>query len=443
MGCLLPSYLASAEQKIEFNRDIRPILSGTCFRCHGPDQESREADLRLDIPEAAYAEVDGHIAITPGDLKKSLAWDRIITDDADELMPPPDSHLKLKPEEKELIKLWIEQGAKYQGLWSFVAPKRPSPPNSKSKWPINEIDRFVLKKLEDKKLSPSKKATKSKLIRRLSFDLTGLPPSSQEVQNFEQSEDPKAYEKLVEGLLASRHFGERMAAPWLDQARYADTNGYSIDGGRHMSLWRDWVIHSYNNNKPFDQFTIEQLAGDLLPNATPQQIVASGFNRNHMITHEGGTIPLENLTNYAVDRVNTTAQVWLGLTMACSQCHDHKFDPLTMVDYYRMFAYFNTLGDKGSDGNAGINAIPRIEAVSVLQSKEELTQLRKEIQQLQDHLNKSTGGQKTWEQRMRKKLTARGKSLKLHPLKILKISVPNRGNKFDIKDGTLVNFETE
>ena len=179
-----------------------------------------------------------------------------------------------------------------------------------------------------------------------------------------------------------------------------------------MSLWRDWVIHSYNANKPFDQLTIEQLAGDLLPNATPQQIVASGFNRNHMITHEGGTIPLENLTNYAVDRVNTTAQVWLGLTMACSQCHDHKFDPLTMEEYYRMFAYFNTLGDKGNDGNAGINAIPRIDAVSVLQSKEELTQLHREIQQLQNQLNLSTAGQKKWEQRMRKKQAARGNQYK-------------------------------
>ncbi len=436
------SSLTGAEQKIEFNRDIRPILSETCFRCHGPDPESREADLRLDLPEAAYAEVDDHIAISPGDPKKSLAWQRIITADAEELMPPPDSHLKLKPDEKKLIKLWIEQGAKYQDHWSFIAPERPTPPQSKSTWPINDIDRFVLKQLEDGKLSPSKEATRRKLIRRLSFDLTGLPPASKEVQAFAEDKDPKAYEKLVDHLLASRHFGERMAVPWLDQARYADTNGYSIDGGRHMSLWRDWVIHSYNTNKSFDQFTIEQLAGDLLPNATPQQIVASGFNRNHMITHEGGTIPLENLTNYAVDRVNTTSQVWLGLTMACSQCHDHKFDPLTMVDYYRMFAYFNTLGDKGNDGNAGINAIPSIDAVSALHSNQELTQLNKELTHLQDQLNKSTAGQKNWQQRMLKKLAARGKNLKLHPLKILKISVPNRGNQFEIKDGTLVDFET-
>ncbi|NOX99223.1 MAG: DUF1553 domain-containing protein [Verrucomicrobia bacterium] len=441
-GHLLTTPLRSEEKKIEFNRDIRPILSETCFRCHGPDKESREADLRLDLPEAAYADVDGHIAIVPGNPKKSLAWQRIISADPDELMPPPDSHLKIKAEEKELIKLWIEQGANYQSHWSFIAPKRSTLPKSASAWPKNEIDQFVLSVLDEQNLSPSKEATRRQLIRRLYFDLTGLPPSSAEVRAFVENQDPKAYEKLVDRLLASRHFGERMAVPWLDQARYADTNGYSIDGGRHMSLWKDWVIHSYNTNKPFDQFTVEQLAGDLLPKATPQQIVASGFNRNHMITHEGGTIPLENLTNYAVDRVNTTAQVWLGLTMACAQCRDHKFDPLTMVDYYRMFAYFNTLDDKGNDGNAGINAKPSINALSILQSKGELQQLNQELNQLKSKLQKSTSDQKTWQQRTRKQLAARGKNLELHPLKILKVSVPNRGNKFDIKNGTLVDFET-
>ncbi|MCF6314472.1 MAG: PSD1 and planctomycete cytochrome C domain-containing protein [Verrucomicrobiales bacterium] len=438
----MPSFLYAAESKIEFNRDIRPILSETCFRCHGPDKESREADLRLDLPDAAYADVDGHIAIVPGDLKNSLAWQRIITSDDDELMPPPDSHLKIKPEEKALIKRWIEQGAKYQGHWSFIPPKKAPLPATQSKWPKNEIDHFVLKTLRDQNLSPAAEASRRQLIRRLSFDLTGLPPSNQEVHAFIEDENPQAYANLVDRLLSSRHYGERMAVPWLDQARYADTNGYSIDGGRHMSLWRDWVIHAYNSNLPFDQFTIEQLAGDLLPNATPQQIVASGFNRNHMITHEGGTIPLENLTNYAVDRVNTTSQVWLGLTMACSQCHDHKFDPLTMKDYYRMFAYFNTLDDKGNDGNGGINARPTIKTVSILRSDSELKELQQELQQLQQRLKKSTEGQKSWQQRMIRKLATRGKNLKLHPLKVLKVSIPNRGNRFTIKDHTLVEFES-
>ncbi len=300
----------------------------------------------------------------------------------------------------------------------------------------------MLKRLEDNKLKPAEPATRRQLIRRLSFDLTGLPPSSKEVHAFVEDQDPKAYEKVVDHLLASRHFGERMAVPWLDQARYADTNGYSIDGGRHMALWRDWVIHAYNSNKPFDQFTIEQLAGDLLPNASPQQIVASGFNRNHMITHEGGTIPLENLTNYAVDRVNTTSQVWLGLTMACSQCHDHKFDPLTMEDYYRMFAYFNTLDDKGNDGNGGINARPTVKALSVLRSDSELKELQQELGSLQQKLKSSHAGQTTWGKNTRKKLAARGQNLKLHPLKILSVSIPNRGNKFTVRDDKLIDFES-
>ena len=428
---------------IQFNRDIQPILSETCFRCHGPDPESREADLRLDLQEAAFAEVDGRAAIVPGSPEKSLAWERVVTGDPDDLMPPPDSRLQLTQEQKNLLKLWIEQGAEYQGHWAFVAPERPAPPRSKSAWPKNDIDRFILRRLQNEKLTPSPEADRRTLIRRLTLDLTGLPPGSAEVRAFVEDKNPKAYENLVDRLLASRHFGERMAVPWLDQARYADTNGYSIDGGRHMALWRDWVIHAYNSNKPFDQFTVEQLAGDLMPEATEQQIVASGFNRNHMITHEGGTIPLENLTNYTVDRVNTTAEVWLGLTMRCAQCHDHKFDPFTMVDYYRMFAYFNTLEDKGLDGNAGINARPSIEATTVLRSEAEVAQLRGELRQLRERLAGSTSGQPAWEKKIRARLSQRGKDLELHPLKILKISVPNRGNKYEIRaGGTLVHIES-
>ena len=287
-------------------------------------------------------------------LEGSELFARITSDDPDLRMPPADAEKQLTDQQVELIRRWIQQGAVWQEHWSFSPPTRPDLPKTKREsWSRNEIDRFILARLEAVGRQPSVVADRRTLIRRLCFDLTGLPPTPAQVDAFVRDERSGAYEILVDQLLDSPHFGERMAVAWMDQARFADTNGYSIDGGRHMWLWRDWVINAYNRNLPFDQFVTQQIAGDLLPDATIDQRVATAFNRNHMITHEGGTIPEENLVNYVADRVKTTSEVFLGLTMACAQCHDHKYDPITQRDYYRFFAYFNTLSDRGLDGNSG------------------------------------------------------------------------------------------
>ena len=436
-------------EEVRFNRDIRPIFSETCFNCHGFDEHSREAELRLDIAEGALAELDGgRFAIVPGDLDKSEAWARIISDDPDELMPPPDSHFVLSEEQKETVRRWIESGAEYEDHWAFIPPeKRESPSVSLGDWATSPIDHYVLGRLESEGLSPSEKADRRTLIRRVSFDLTGLPPSMEEVHAFLEDERPDAYERLVDRLLASPHFGERMALAWLDQARYADTNGYSRDGKRTMWLWRDWVIQAYNEDKPFDAFLTEQIAGDLLPDATPNQVVATGFSRNHMITAEGGTIPEENLTNYAVDRIKTTSEAFLGLTMACAQCHDHKYDPISMTDYYRMFAYFNTLDDKGTDGAGGINARPTIEAFTPLKHGDsEIEAIRNRIQQFKaerDDRAKDLLG--SWEAQERKQLGDRGKKLALHLLTPLQANTPNiplSKVEFDEDGGIFLKEET-
>ncbi len=415
-------------ESVQFNRDIRPIFSETCFNCHGPDAHSREADLRLDIAEGAYAALQGGggVAIAPGDLDGSEAWARITSDDLDAVMPPPDSHFTLTDAQKDTIRRWIEAGAPYQDHWAFETPvKGPLPEVENADWARSPIDRFVLARLEAEGLSPSEEADRRTLIRRLSFDLTGLPPSLEEVRAFVADDRPDAYERLVDRLLASPRYGERMALAWLDQARYADTNGYSRDGLRTMWIWRDWVIQAYNEDKPFDVFIREQIAGDLLPGATPDQIVATGFSRNHMITAEGGTIPEENLTNYVVDRVKTTSEAFLGLTMACAQCHDHKYDPISQEDYFRMFAYFNTLGDKGIAGAGGINAEPTILARTPLNHddidrvKENLDTLIEKRDQKAERLLQS------WEAKERERLAARGEGLTLYPLKPLSANTPN------------------
>jgi len=325
----------AAERKLDFNRDVRPILSENCFHCHGFDENTRQADLRLDVVESALADRDGVPAIVPGEPESSELWRRINSDDEAELMPPPDSHRVLKPEQKEILRRWIEQGAPYAEHWSFVPPvKAPLPEVSDKTWPRNEIDYFVLSRLDAEHLKPSPEADGRTLARRVSLDLSGLPPSAEEVEALLADENADAYERFVDHLLASPHFGERMALDWLDAARYADTNGYSIDGGRHMWLWRDWVIDAFNRNMPYDQFLREQLAGDLLPDRTEAQLIATGFQRNNMNTHEGGTIPEENLTNYNVDRVKTLGEAVLGLTLGCCQCHNHKYDPMTQEEYY-------------------------------------------------------------------------------------------------------------
>ncbi|MEX2120028.1 MAG: PSD1 and planctomycete cytochrome C domain-containing protein [Pirellulales bacterium] len=361
---------SGSQAAIDYNRQIRPILSNNCFKCHGPDEAERQAGLRLDQQETALAETDsGALAIVPGKPEESELVQRIFADDAAMRMPPPDSNKQLKPDEKELLKQWIAQGAPWKEHWSFVPPKRPPlPAVDQADWPQAGIDYFILARLEAEGLSPSAEADRPTLIRRLAFDLTGLPPAPAEVDAFLADGAPGAYERLVERFLNSPRYGERMAVEWLDAARFADTHGYHIDSGRDMTLWREWVIESFNRNLPFDQFTIEQLAGDLLPGATLEQQIASGFNRNHMINFEGGAIPEEYHAAYIVDRINTTGTVWLGLSIACSQCHDHKYDPITQKEYYQLYAFFHNVPEKGLDGAKG-NAAPVIKVPSLAQKQ--------------------------------------------------------------------------
>jgi hypothetical protein len=423
--------MQAADPQLAFNRDIRPILSENCFSCHGFDEKSRKAKLRLDLPEEATREHKGGTPIVPGDLAKSEVWQRIISDDPDDVMPPPKSHLKLSAQDKATLKAWIQQGAKYESHWAFAVPKETAPPA-----PGHPIDAFVASTLQKKGLEPTAGADRATLIRRVSLDLTGLPPSAEEVQAFVADRDPQAYAKLVARLLASPHFGERMALEWLDSARYADTNGFSIDGGRNMWLWRDWVIQSFNDNLPYDQFVLQQLAGDLLPNATDAQLIATGFQRNNMNTHEGGTIPAENLVNYNADRVKTLGEAMLGLTLACAQCHDHKFDPISQKDYFQMFAYFNSLGDAGLDGNAGNNSGPSVNKKTVLKALDQAA-LPDRIAALKLKLaTPDNAALSRWISEQQAVLAKRKAGLKLHPVHLLKISTPNSGGGFTVEGNT-------
>ena len=426
-----------SEAKIDFNRDIRPILSNNCFFCHGPDEKHREGDLRLDTRAGAFHVTDGKAALVPGNLKESALIQRILATDADERMPPADSGKTLKPAEIELLKQWVQQGAAWQEHWAYLKPERaPIPVVKLASWPRNEIDAFVLARLEQAGITPSIESDQRTLVRRLYLDLLGLPPTAAEVDAFVNSKDPQAYEKLVDHLLASPQYAERMTLTWLDLARYADTNGYSIDGGRHMWLWRDWVIDAFHKNKPYDQFITEQIAGDLIPEASPWQKVATGFSRNHMITHEGGTIPEENLVNYTVDRVKTTSEVFMGLTMGCAQCHDHKYDPITMKDFYQFFAYFNTLEDKGLDGNSGINAGPKLSVKTELSfAAAELKSLDQELDRLQNELaHPDETRMQNWERETHQQLAERGQGLKLHELEVVKVSDPNTRTDFEVSE---------
>lgn len=445
----VPVATEMAVRPIQFNRDIRPILSETCFHCHGPDEHGRRADLRLDTPDGAMEDLGGYAPIVAGDLEKSEAWQRIISDDADALMPPPESHLVLSEDQKQLIRRWIEEGADYEGHWAFVPPARSPVPDidlqdtTGERWGRTSIDAFVAARMAETGLQPSPEASPRTLIRRLTLDLTGLPPTVDEVRRFVadyQTRGEQAWQDAITRLLQSPHFGERMAVPWLDQARYADTNGYSIDGGRDMWLWRDWVIHAYNENLPFDEFLVHQIAGDLLPGATEAERIATGFNRNHMVTHEGGTIPEENLTNYAADRVKTTSEVFLGLTMGCAQCHDHKYDPISQKEYYEFFAFFNELSDKGLDGNAGNNPAPKIMAKTVL-PQDELPELRAELAGLRETLLQTRDGFDDWLADARAREASRGDRFETHRLKTLDVSSPNRPGEYDIRDDGSVFFE--
>ncbi len=343
---------AAGPSPLEYNRDIRPILSENCFVCHGADSGSRKAKLRLDSFDNATAKRDDDVAIiVPGQPDKSEVIRRIF-DTGDDLMPPEKSHKTLTVQQKELLKRWIGEGAKYQPHWSFIAPvQAPLPKVKNARWVRNPIDNFILARLEQEKLRPAPEADRRTLARRLSYDLTGLPPSPDEVEAFVADKSPDAYEKLVDRWLASPHWGEHRGRYWLDAARYADTHGIHFDNYREMWTYRDWVINAFNANLPFDQFAVEQLAGDLLPQATLEQKTASGFNRCNITSSEGGAIDEEYLVLYARDRTETTAQVFLGLTAGCAVCHDHKYDPLSQKEFYQLAAFFNNTTQKAMDGN--------------------------------------------------------------------------------------------
>src|SRR5262245_59608664 len=351
---------------IEFNRDIRPILSDKCFQCHGPALQM--ATLRFDLEDGAkHALRDGRFAIVPGDPANSQMIQRITSTNPGVRMPRSQGGAAegepLTERQIALLTRWIEQGAMWQKHWSFIPPKRPELPKAlkDAKWVRNPIDAFVLARLEHEGLKPSAEADRATLLRRVSLDLTGLPPSPAELDAFLADKSANAYEKVVERLLRSPQYGERMAFPWLDAARYADSNGYQTDGERLMWRWRDWVINAFNRNMPYDQFTIEQLAGDLLPNATLSQKIATGFNRNHRGNSEGGIVPEEYAVEYVVDRVDTTSTVFLGLTVACARCHNHKFDPFSQKEFYQLFAYFNNVPEHGKFRRVG-NSPPYIAA---------------------------------------------------------------------------------
>ncbi len=344
---------AGEDDSIDFGRDIRPLLSDKCFQCHGPNEQAREGGFRLDDRDSALGEADsGEHPIVPGNLEQSESYQRITAEDLDYRMPPEDSNKSLTEEEIAKIARWIQQGAPWQGHWAYVPPRKAELPEVQAAdWPREPIDYFVLARLEKQSLKPAPPADKVTLIRRVTFDLTGLPPTRAEVQLFLQDNAPGAYERLVDRLLASPHYGEHMARYWLDAARYGDTHGLHLDNYREIWPYRDWVVRAFNANMPFDQFTIEQLAGDLLPNPTDEQLIATGLNRCNVTTNEGGSITEEVYMRNVVDRVVTTGTVFLGATFECTRCHDHKYDPYTMKDFYSLFAYFNSIDGSPMDGN--------------------------------------------------------------------------------------------
>ncbi|MDE2832908.1 MAG: DUF1553 domain-containing protein [Bacteroidota bacterium] len=361
-GCGPSAADVSLPEVVDYNWHVKPILSDRCYQCHGPDERARQADLRLDTREGAYgySRDDSTLQIiTPYNAAASVLVDHISSEDPNWVMPPPDSKLTLTRHEIALIRAWIDQGAEWKPHWAFTAPAQPSLPEVRRADQVrNPIDHFVLARLESENLSFSSEAAKARLLRRVSFDLTGLPPTPAAIDAFVADSDPQAYERIVDRLLASPAYGERMASMWLDIARYADTHGYQDDRPRTMWPWRDWVVRAYNNNLPYDEFITWQLAGDLLPEATYDQKLATGFNRNHAITQEGGVVPSEYITEYVADRTNTTATAFLGLTMECARCHDHKYDPVLQRDYYSMFAFFNGIDEKAPISYFDLSPVP-------------------------------------------------------------------------------------
>jgi hypothetical protein len=337
---------------VSYNFNIRPIFSDKCFKCHGPDANKRQAGLRLDIAEEAYKALRDNPkshAFVPGDPSASEVFTRITTEDSSAMMPPPASNLKrLNSHEIDLVKKWIKQGAKYEKHWAFIPPKEVSVPEVDDKaWPKNQIDNFILSKLEKRRIKPNPEEDKERLLKRVCLDLIGLPPSLQLMDSFMADKSPDAYEKVVDKLLQSQAYGEKMTLHWLDVARYADSHGYQDDNYRSQWPWRDWVIHAFNENLSYDKFITWQLAGDLLPNATKEQLLATGFNRNHKITEEGGVIDEEYRVAYVTDRTNTFGKGILGMTVECAHCHDHKYDPISQKEYYQLYAFFNTVPERG------------------------------------------------------------------------------------------------
>ncbi|UJH67081.1 PSD1 and planctomycete cytochrome C domain-containing protein [Allomuricauda sp. SCSIO 65647] len=355
---------------VDFSLHIKPILSDRCFKCHGPDENAIEADLSLHAAERAYkalGEKGDRYAIVPGDVEKSELVKRIFSEDQGMVMPPPESNLMLSDHEKELLKKWVAQGAEYKEHWAFVKPSKPRIPSTiEDEWCANEIDAFILKKLNDKGYEPSPKASNERLIRRISFDITGLPPDLEQIDTFIANDSESTYEMLIDSFLNSIDYAESMAASWMDVARYADTHGYQDDFERTMWPWRDWVIKAFYENMPYDEFVTVQLAGDLLPNATKETILATGFNRNHKITAEGGVIPEEYRIEYVEDRTNTFGTAFLGMTMECARCHDHKYDPVSQKEHFQLFGFFNNIDEKGL-----LSSADEIPAPYVMVTKEE------------------------------------------------------------------------
>lgn len=420
LGWLSPTGLLAGEPAgdvapIDFNRQIRPILSDHCFNCHGPDSGTLQSGLRLDVAEGALGSGDsGATAVVPYQPDQSELVRRILSDDDGERMPPSDFNKPLSESQQQLLQQWVQQGAVWQGHWAFEPIGRPAVPPlvDDAGQPLtsgpgnNPIDAFVRQRLQATGLAPAAGESPERLLRRLSLDLTGLPPTPEEVWRYLQDSSPNAYEKQVDRLLASPHFGERMALPWLDLARYGDTSGYHNDSFRDMWLWRQWVIEALNANMPFDQFTTEQLAGDLLPEATIQQRVASGFHRNVMTSDEGGLIDEEYLNLYVVDRTSTTGVTWMGLTVACAQCHDHKYDPLSQADFYRLYAFFNNIAENGKDGVRDRNPVPFLR-VPTAAMQAELDRLQAAVDaatQAQQQLEQSLAQQQiAWEDELRRR----------------------------------------
>jgi len=400
---------AAEPAPLDYNRDIRPILSDKCYSCHGPDEQERQADLRLDRQDDAVQARDSGAAIVLGKKEASLLYQRITSGDASDRMPPEDSGKSLSAEDVELLGRWIDQGAPWQGHWSFIRPTRPEIPPVKHAANIkNPIDHFIIARVEDRGLEPTGEADRGTLLRRVTFDLTGLPPTLEDLDAFLADSSPDAYEKVVDRLLKSPHYGEHRARFWLDAARYGDTHGLHLDNRRQIWPYRQWLIQAFNDNMAFDQFTVWQLAGDLLPDATAEQQIASGFNRCNVTTSEGGSIAEEYRVRYSIDRVETTSTVWLGLTTGCAVCHDHKFDPISQAEFYKLYAYFYNFAEKEMDGNKDLPPGPVLDAPSRQQQLQlaELTAQRDALgKQLDARREETAVAQSEWETQLQARNT--------------------------------------